>query len=383
MTSLLQDLRYGTRLLLRSPVFSVVAILTLAIGVGANTTIFSVINTLMLQRLPYPDADRLVIVWEHNTVRGNRSNVVGPANFLHWRDMSRSFDGLAAMSMVYSTTLSGSGEPEEVRARSISVELLDVLGVQPAIGRNFTADEERPGQPRRAHQRTTVAAPLQRRPGHPAPADRLAGRRLQRRRGDACRLHVSRQGRRRLGANRIHGAEPDASRPVALRRRAPEAGRHASSAAQRDMTDVSRRLTEMFPDFDTGWTSRVVPLREQLTGDIRTPLFVLAGAVAFVLLIACANVANLLLARATATPARARGSRGARRGAGAPRAAVARRKRAALGDRRCLRPRPRLVGAAGAARRRRGPPAHSSPRRGRHRRRRCCCSRSPRRSRAA
>ena len=298
MTSLLQDLRYGTRLLLRSPVFSVVAILTLAIGVGANTTIFSVINTLMLQRLPYADADRLVIVWEHNTVRGNRSNVVGPANFLHWRDMSRSFDGLAAMSMVYSTTLSGSGEPEEVRARSISVELLDVLGVQPAIGRNFTADEGRPD--------SRVA---------------IISERLWRRRynadPDILRRPIVSQG----VAYSVAGVMPagftfldkdvDVWVPIGFtaQSRTPRgrslfvAGRLKAGvtpeAAQRDMTDVSRRLTEMFPDFDTGWTSRVVPLREQLTGDIRTPLFVLAGAVAFVLLIACANVANLLLARAT------------------------------------------------------------------------------------
>ena len=90
MSSLLQDLRYGLRLLVRSPVFGVVAILTLAIGIGANTAIFSIVNTLLLQPLPYADAGRLAIVWEHNMVRGNRSNVVGPANYLHWRDMNRS-----------------------------------------------------------------------------------------------------------------------------------------------------------------------------------------------------------------------------------------------------------------------------------------------------
>ncbi len=95
MRSALQDLRYGARLLVRSPGFSLVAIIALAIGIGANTAIFSVINTLLLQRLPYRDADRLAIVWEHNTVRDRKSNVVGPANFIHWREMNQVFEDLA------------------------------------------------------------------------------------------------------------------------------------------------------------------------------------------------------------------------------------------------------------------------------------------------
>ena len=98
MTSALQDLKQGGRLLLRSPGFSFVAILALAIGIGANTAIFSVINTLLLQRLPYRDADRLAVVWEHNTVRDRRSNVVGPANFIHWREMNQVFEDLAAVT---------------------------------------------------------------------------------------------------------------------------------------------------------------------------------------------------------------------------------------------------------------------------------------------
>ncbi len=98
MRSALQDLRYGARLLVRSPGFSLVAIIALAIGIGANTAIFSVIYTLLLQRLPYRDADRLAIVWEHNTVRDRKSNVVGPANFIHWREMNQVFEDLAAVS---------------------------------------------------------------------------------------------------------------------------------------------------------------------------------------------------------------------------------------------------------------------------------------------
>ena len=153
------------RLLLRSPGFSLVAILALAIGIGANTAIFSVINTLLLQRLPYRDADRLAIVWEHNTVRDRRSNVVGPANFIHWREMNQVFEDLAAVTITYSVTVTGSGDPEELQAQSISAELFQILGVQPALGRGFTAAENVPGSRIDRHQRPAVEAPLRRRSG--------------------------------------------------------------------------------------------------------------------------------------------------------------------------------------------------------------------------
>ena len=299
MRSVLQDLRYGARLLLRSPGFSLVAIVALAIGIGANTAIFSVINTLLLERLPYPDADRLAIVWEHNTVRQRTSNVVGPANFIHWREMNQVFEDLAAITLTYSVTATGNGEPEELQAQSISAELFQILGVQPARGRAFTASENVPGS-------TTVVI-----------SDRLWRRRFGSDPDILQRSLVS-QGT----PNTIVGVMPpgfsfldksvDVWRPIGFTAasRTPRGrslmvvGRLKPDVtverAQLDMTQVSATLTQMFPDFDTGWTSRVVGLREQLTGDVRPALLVLAGAVAFVLLIACANVANLLLARATA-----------------------------------------------------------------------------------
>jgi putative ABC transport system permease protein len=298
MTSLLHDLRYGARLLVRSPVFGVVAILTLAIGIGANTAIFSVVNTLLLQPLPYADAERLAIVWEHNLVRGNRSNVVGPSNYLHWRDMNRSFEELAAFSFPYSITLTSGGEPEVVQARSTSVELFGVLGVRPALGRDFTRDEGQPGS------RVAIIS------------DRLWKRRFG---GDPAIVGkaVEAQGVSYTVAGVMPPGftfmESDIDVWVPLGFAAADRSRRGRSifvagrlkpgvtieAAQADMTEVSRQLTELRPDFNTGWSSRVVGLRDQLTGDVRAALFVLAGAVAFVLLIACANVANLLLARAT------------------------------------------------------------------------------------
>ncbi len=299
MPSVLQDLRHGARLLVRSPGFSLVAIVALAIGIGANTAIFSVINTLLLQRLPYPDADRLAIVWEHNTVRGNRSNVVGPANFIHWREMNQVFEDLATVTFTYGITVTGDGDPEELQAQSISAELFQILGVQPALGRGFTAAETVPGT------RSVVISD-----------------RLWRRRFGADRAILDRPVVSQGTPYTIVGVMPpgfsfldrnvDVWLPIGFtaQSRIPR-GRSLTvvgrlkpgltvERAQLDMTQVSAQLTRMFPDFNTGWTSRVVPLREQLTGDVRPALFVLAGAVAFVLLIACANVANLLLARAGA-----------------------------------------------------------------------------------
>ena len=299
MTSALQDLKQGARLLLRSPGFSVVAILALAIGIGANTAIFSVINTLLLQRLPYRDADRLAIVWEHNTVRDRRSNVVGPANFIHWREMNQVFEDLAAVTITYSVTVTGNGEPEELQVQSISAELFQILGVQPARGRGFTAAENVPGS------RSIVIS------------DRLWKRRFAADPGILDKPFVS-QG----APYTVVGVMPpgfsfldksvDVWLPIGFtaQSRTPR-GRSlmvvgrlregmSVERAQLEMTRVSATLTQMFPDFNTGWTSRVVSLRDQLTGDVRPALLVLAGAVAFVLLIACANVANLLLARATA-----------------------------------------------------------------------------------
>ncbi|MET0212802.1 MAG: ABC transporter permease, partial [Vicinamibacterales bacterium] len=299
MRSALQDLRYGARLLVRSPGFSLVAIIALAIGIGANTAIFSVIYTLLLQRLPYRDADRLAIVWEHNTVRDRKSNVVGPANFIHWREMNQVFEDLAAVTITYSVTATGNGDPEELQAQSISAELFQILGVAPALGRGFTAAENVPGT------RSVVIS------------DRLWRRRFG---GDPEILErpMISQGT----PFTVVGVMPpgfsfldksvDVWLPIGFtaQSRTPR-GRSllvvgrlkpgvTATRAQLDMTRVSANLTEMFPAFNTGWTSRVVLIREQLTGDIRPALIVLGAAVAFVLLIACANVANLLLARATA-----------------------------------------------------------------------------------
>src|SRR3954447_10059933 len=144
MNTLLHDLRHGFRLLRRAPGFSAVAIITLAIGIGANTAIFSVVNAVLLQRLPYADPDRLAIVWEHNLPRDRRNNVVSPGNYLHWRDMNSVFAEMASVSLTFRAAYTGDGEPEEVMQQIVTATLLPMLGVNAAVGRVFTADEDRP-----------------------------------------------------------------------------------------------------------------------------------------------------------------------------------------------------------------------------------------------
>ena len=299
LTTFFSDLRHGARMLLRSPGFSAVAIAALAIGIGANTAIFSVVNTLLIQRLPYGEPERLAVVWEHNLPRDRKNNVVSPGNFLHWREMNQVFDDIAAVGLTFNVTLTGYGDPVELPFQYVTAPFFQILGVQPAMGRPFTAEEDRPGS------RVAVIS------------DRLWRTRL----GadpDILTRGITLQG----VSHSVVGVMPpgfafldktvDVWLPVGFtaEARTPRGRWLATVArlepgvtieqAQRDMTRVAAELTKQFPDFNTGWTARVVPLREQLTGDIRPALLLLLGAVAFVLLIACANVANLLLSRATA-----------------------------------------------------------------------------------
>src|SRR5688500_8067362 len=255
-----QDVRYGARLLFRTPGFTLVAVAALAIGIGANTAIFSVVNTLLIQPLPYQDPDRLVMVWEHNLPRDRKNNVVGPANFLHWRDMNQSFEDMAAFSFTFTYTVLGDGDPEEIPSKIVTAAFFPVLGVQPALGRTFTPDEDKPGS------RVLVMS------------DRLWRRRYN---ADPNILQrtVSVQGT----PYTVLGVMPpgfsfmdktvDLWAPVGFTQasRTPR-GRSLSVVARlkpgvtverasQDMTRVHAVLERMFPDFNTGWTARVVSLK--------------------------------------------------------------------------------------------------------------------------
>lgn len=299
MRDLIQDFRYAARLLLRSPGFTLIAVTALALGIGANTAIVSVVDTLLLRPLPYADADRLAVVWEHNLPRDKEDNVVSPGNFLMWRELNQSFKELSVVSPAFRTTLTSAGDATELPMQLVSGSLFGMLGVRPALGRDFTPQEDAPG----------VAVVT-------------ISDRLWRQRFGADPSIVNRNIMLNGRANLVVGVMPagfsildksvDLWTTVGLgpQHRTPR-GRWMSvvgrlkdgvstTRAQDDMTRVHAEATRRFPAFNTGWTARVVPLRQQLTGTVRPALWVMLGAVAFVLLIACANVGNLVLARATA-----------------------------------------------------------------------------------
>ena len=299
MGDLVQDFRYAARLLLRAPGFTIVAVIALALGIGANTAIFSVVNTLLLQPLPYRDAGRLAVVWEHNLPRDRKNNVVSPGNFIHWREMNRTFADLAAVSPSFRTTLTGDGDPVELPVQYVSGTVFQILGVRPQVGRDFAPQDDGPGV-------TVVTI-----------SDRLWRQRFGADPGITSRRIVL-NGRPHVVAGvmppgfSILDKDVDIWSTIGL----PPAARTprgrwlcvvgrlkdgvSFEQAQQDMARVHTELGRLFPSFNTGWTAQVVPLRDQLTGDVRPALFVMLGAVGFVLLIACANVGNLVLARATA-----------------------------------------------------------------------------------
>jgi putative ABC transport system permease protein len=292
--SLIQDLRYAARTLTKSPGFTLVAVLTLALGIGATTAIFSVVNGVLLKPLPYGSPGRLVMVWENNG-RGNAHNVVNPANYLDWRARARSFSDMGIFSWA-AATLAGD-RPEHVSGLAVSVNMFDILGVRPLLGRTLVASDADSGGPR-----TLVLS---------------YG--LWARRFGADPGVVGRSVAVVGGFARVVGVMPPGFRPLwkeqywepfrfdAWARK--HAGRYAVAVArlkdgvtvaqaQSEMTVITRELERDYPDFDTGWGATVVSLTDQVVGEARRPLLVLLGAVTVVLLIACANVGNLLLARA-------------------------------------------------------------------------------------
>jgi hypothetical protein len=144
LSDLSQDLRYGLRMLLKNPGFTIVAIIALALGIGANTAIFSVVNTVLLRPLPYKDPDRLVMMWEENSKQGFPRDTPTAANYIDWRDQNHVFEGMAAMVEI-SFNLTGTGEPERIDGQRVSASLFQLLGVEPQLRRAFRPEEDRPG----------------------------------------------------------------------------------------------------------------------------------------------------------------------------------------------------------------------------------------------
>ncbi|HEV7377152.1 MAG TPA: ABC transporter permease [Pyrinomonadaceae bacterium] len=303
MTSFWQDLRYGVRMLARSPGFTLIAVAALALGIGANTALFSVVNATLLKPLPYNQADRLVMVWEHNRPRNKERNVVSPTNFLDWQEQSTAFEQIAAF---YDTrfNLTGAGEPEEIPAQVATGNLFTLLGAEAVLGRTFTNEDAEPG-----HDNVVVLSYglWQRRFGG---ARDVIGKSLALNGQSATIIGVMPDDFKWfIKQNSLIGKPAELWTPTKFTNNTPIRGRFLSAVArlkpgvsikqaQSEMSGIAGRLEKERPDFNTGWGVNLVPLREQLVGEIKTSLWVLLGAVGFVLLIACANVANLTLARA-------------------------------------------------------------------------------------
>jgi putative ABC transport system permease protein len=299
---MLQDLRYAVRTLLRTPAFTLTAVLTLSLGIGANTAMFSVVNAVLLRPLSYADPERLTLIFGLNAQRGVGQIRASALDFADWKRESRSFDGMAG-HVGTGFTFTGDGEPELVIGQLVTEDLFSVLGIRPALGRAFDRAEFTPGQ-----DRTIVLghALWQRRYG----SDRTVVGRDVTVNGKTYTVvgvmppgFVYPDARYQLWAPLSLTPAPDGL-PInrnshflqVVGRLKPAI---ALREAQSEMSTIAGRLAAQYPDSNAGLGTRLVPLREQAVGDVRTALLVLLGAVGFVVLIACANVTNLLLARAT------------------------------------------------------------------------------------
>lgn len=299
MSGLLQDLRYALRQLRKSPGFSAVAVVTLALGIGANTAIFSVVNGVLLRPLAFRDADRLVRVWHtppQKSFPGMPTFSVSTANYLDWERQNQVFERMAIYSY-HGFTLTGGDKPEQLDATAVSSGFFATLGVQPMLGRVFSPEEDQPGAS------NVVVLSFRLWQEHFGSNPSLVGQ------------NINMDGQNYLVAGVMPASFrfPDFAQmwtPMAWtdQERAVR-GNHNSvviarlkpgvelKQAQAEMNTISSRLEQRYPEDDKGWGAVVVPLHDDLVSDVRPALLVLLGAVAFVLLIACVNVANLALAR--------------------------------------------------------------------------------------
>lgn len=295
---LLHDIRYGLRTLARNPGFAAVAVIALALGIGANTAIFSVVNGVLLKPLPYADPDRLMLVSESSP--GFSSMSVAYPNFLDWKDQSRSFTGLAAFRWE-DYDLVGTGEPEHLGGRLVSADFFRVLGIKPVLGRDFDSQSDRLGS---------------------APVVMISGGFWKRKFGASPSVigtQLTLDGRSYTVAGVIPAEFEFQGRPdvYALLEQWDDPLAHSremhpgirvvgrlkpgvtQSQAQEEMNAIAARLAELYPKSNAGHGVVLAPLTDYMVGGAGRTLLVLLGAVGFVLLIACANVANLLLARST------------------------------------------------------------------------------------
>jgi putative ABC transport system permease protein len=302
MKHLFSDLGFSLRTLRRNPAFSAAAVVVLALGIGANTAIFSVVNAVLLRPLPFDDPSRIMQVWHVPPAKsfpGMTMFSVSPANYLDWRSQSSSFEQMAAYGF-RSFTVGGKERPEALQAAAVASDFFPLLRVAPHLGRTFTSDEDRPGE------------------GHVV----VLGYNFWRDHFASDRNIVGRNILLDGETYSVVGVMPERFRfPSWAKIWIPLAWTNETRAvrgnhnylviarlkkgvdihqAQAELNAISTRLEQLYPEDDKGWGAVILPLRQELVGDVRPALLVLLGAVAFVLLIACANVANLVLAKTLA-----------------------------------------------------------------------------------
>ena len=301
LEELLQDLRYGARMLRKIPGFTLVAVLTLALGIGANTAIFSVVYTVLVKNLPYPQADRLVMVYEDVRLPNyqNSKNEPSPGNFSDWANQNRVFANMAAYRN-RSFNLTGDGEPIRVEGELVTSEFFTTLDINPVLGRVFAPEEDRPGN---SHVVVISDTLWRNRFGSSA---QILGKKILLDGDSYTIVGVMPPG--------FHFPDfddqlwaPMGMSPAELNNR----GSHfllafarlkpgiSLARAQTQMKFLAKHLTELYPATNTGQTVNVVSLQEDITGPVRPALLVLMAAAGLILFIVCANMANLLLARAS------------------------------------------------------------------------------------
>jgi len=298
--NMIEDVRYGLRVLHKSPAFTAVAVLTLALGIGANTAIFSVVNAVLFQPLPFRDPGRLVVVWHtppQKSFPGVTKFVVSPANYLDWRGQNHVFEQMSAVGF-RSFNLTGMGQPESVEGRAVSADFFSVLGVQPVLGRGFLDEEDQPGRG------NALVISYDFWQTHFGGSKDVLG----------SQIKLDDKSYEVVGVAPVKFDFPFQAKlwvPLAwTEKERAVRGNHGyvviarlkpeieMKKAQTEMDTISARLAQQYPADDAGWGAVVLGLNLQMFQQVGPALLVLFGAVGFVLLIACANVANLTLAKA-------------------------------------------------------------------------------------
>ena len=306
MNIFFQDLKYGIRNLKNKPAFTFIALLVLALGIGANTALFSVLYAILWKPFPYHNAEQLVTVWETNRATGSRQNVANPANFYDWKEQNKVFTDLAAY-VNSAANFNSENQPEEIPIQYVTYNFFQVLGTNPILGRTFFPTDD-------ARQDRIVVLTYGLWVRGFAGDKNVIGKKIFLNGRPCTVLGVMPEGFQWF----VKPQGVMTSKPPQLwilytipPEQRIRRGRFLSlvarlkpnvtvEAAKANMELVAKQLESRFYEFNAGWGANVIALREQLAGDVRKSLWILAGAVAFVLLISCSNVANLLLSRAVA-----------------------------------------------------------------------------------